>query len=321
MAGKSNEEVYDEAEALANAIAGTEDEIFSDAMDKEQDDNDGDRSLEEMDDDDSSSEDDEGDEDDEDSEGEADDGDDDEVGDDDDVSPPADRKPEGRVPPHRLREETARREVAEAEARAARAERDALNARLTALERGAPRAEAPQAPAKPDIFADPEGYERYVIAQADRAAETRFLNASLADAADQHGEKFTAAYKALTSLNSADPTDRATVQRIISAPNPGRAVMKWHSEQALLREVGSDPDAYRQKVAKEIMQDPEFRQRVIDGMRGEANRGDGGRPRTAIRIPRSLSEAGGRGGQSPRTRDPDATNNTDASVFEYATRR
>jgi hypothetical protein len=319
MAGRTNEEIYDEAEALANAIAGTEDEIFTEALDKDQDDNDGDRSLEEMDDDipgteEEEEEDTEAGEDEEPRESAADDANDGEG-----ASPSEPRGPE-RVPSHRLREETARREAAESEARAVKAERDSLNARLTALERGAPRQEAPPPPAKPDIFADPEGYERYVIAQANRAAENRFLEASLADAQEQHGEKFTAAYKDLTALNPADPAHRALVQRIISAPNPGRAVMKWHGEQALLREIGSDPAAYRQKVADQIMQDPDFRKQILDGMRGEANRGDGGRQRTTIRIPRSLSEAGGRGG-NPRMGNPDATDNSDASVFEYATRR
>src|SRR5579864_4622565 len=162
MAGKSNEEIYSEAEK-ALAIELTEDEIFSEALDKEQDDNDGDRSLEEMDDDDipGETEDDE-----ETDELEATSDDDDDVGDEEPEGETQDERvtKSAMVPSSRVREETALRQAAEAEARAAKAERDSLNARLAALERGVSRTETPpQQPVKPDLFADPEGYERHLI--------------------------------------------------------------------------------------------------------------------------------------------------------------
>ena len=92
--------------------------------------------------------------------------------------------------------------------------------------------------------------------------------------------------------------------------------MRWHGEQQILREAGGDPSAYKQRVAKEIMSDPEFRKQIIQEMRGEAERGDGGRPRTSTRLPKSLN--GASGGGSVRNADPELYNDSDRSAFEYA---
>jgi hypothetical protein len=104
------------------------------------------------------------------------------------------------------------------------------------------------------------------------------------------------------------------VQRIYDAPNPGRAIMRWYGEQKILHEMGGDPSAYRQKVAREIMSDPEFRKQFIAELRGEAQQG--GRARTTMRLPKSLNEASGSG--SARTGDPELYNNSEDSVFAFA---
>jgi hypothetical protein len=122
----------------------------------------------------------------------------------------------------------------------------------------------------------------------------------------------------LTSLNPGDPMARAVVQRIWDAPNPGKSLMRWYGEQKILRESAGDPAAYRQRVAREIMSDPEFRRQILSDMRGEATRADGGRPRTSTRLPKSLNGASGSG--SMHASNPDLYDGSDKSIFAFAMR-
>ena len=311
----ATQQVPTEEEIIAGAIAGTEQEIFDEATGQAEDENNGDRSLEEM--DDVPGETEEGDEPEpEEPDGEGEEGEDEELAASEEEGEERDTRTEefaraAGIPSSRLREEAERR-------RAAEQERDNFRAELAALRVAQQQARQPQQeqPVKPDLFSDPDGWAAEQRAQIERDLTARHVNAALADAHDEHGEEFVAAYKALTSLNPSDPVARSTVQRIWDAPNPGKAVMRWYGEQKILREVGGDPNAYKQKVAQEIMSDPEFRRQILAEMRGEATRGDGGRPSTTTRLPKSLN--GAAGGGSMRNTDPELYNDSDNSVFAYA---
>jgi hypothetical protein len=316
----ATQQVPTEEEIIAGAIADTEQEIFDDALGQPEDDGDGDTSLEEMDDD-IPSDAEEGDEGDEpespDAEGEEESDDPDATAEQDDEAPQPPPEGRERMPYGRLRkevrEETERRRQVEQE-------RDTLRAQLAAFQVAQAQQPRPQPqqeqPAKPDFWSDPEAWAANQRADIVREFTARHVNAALSEAHEEHGEEFVAAYRALTSQNPQDPVARAAVQRIWDAPNPGKALMRWHGEQQILRQAGGDPQAYRQQVAKEIMSDPEFRQQILADMRGEAQRGDGGRPRTSTRLPKSLN--GASGGGSVRTGDPDLYNNSEDSVFAFA---
>ncbi len=297
MPRKTNEQIFEEAEraAVLDAIGETEQEIFDDALNLDPDDNDGDRSLEEMDgeefEDEDTEEEDEGNgEETAEQEGEGDEG---------EETPPETRQPDGDrqqdrrgVPPARLREETERRRAIEAEREQARAEARELRARLEAVERGqqrppAQRREQTQSEA-PDMFADPEGWAQHQRALITQDFETKRINASFADAEDAHGDSFRTAFQDLQRTNNP-----GLVREIVGSHNPGRALMNWHSRQALMSEIGNDPAAYRERVRQELLADPETRRAVITGARGEALRGEGGRPRTQTRLPPSLNSATG----------------------------
>jgi hypothetical protein len=87
---------------------------------------------------------------------------------------------------------------------------------------------------KPDMFGDPEGYERWLLAEMDRRSgvaehtEAR-VNSSLAAAHQIHGDAFETAYRDITSLDTRDPRAREAVRSIMSAPDPGNALMAVHS--------------------------------------------------------------------------------------------
>jgi len=214
--------------------------------------------------------------------------------------------------------ERGRRQAAEAAANAARAEIAAINARFDRLlnaQQPQQRQEPPPAPAKPDPVLDPEGYERYVVAQMEQRYTLRRIEETFAETHEALGKDFEAAYMGLQKLDPNNPVDKAIGNRIYTAPNPGKALMRWHREQSLLREVGNDPAAYRQKLRDELLDDPDMVKAVLARVREQSEGGQPGAPRNITRLPPSLNRA--RGGSSAKE-ILGAADNTDAAVFDYA---
>jgi hypothetical protein len=237
--------------------------------------------------------------------------------------PAAEVAPEGRVPSAKYREVAERARAAETERDALKAqieksggENKSLTERLDLVMREIadikriPRSEArPAEPPKPveapDIFENPTGFVEHITGQfqselnkRDAALANQRVETSMAIAHASHKDTFEKAFAAINQLNPQNPDDRVTVQRIYSSPNPGEALVSWHKRSLTLAEVGDDPAAYRERVAKEtreaLMKDPEFRKQLIADLRGEAaNPGPDGNPRTTVRLPGSLNRAPG----------------------------
>jgi len=343
-----------EDKLLGQAVANTESEIFRSAMDMSEPDEaeEGDRSREEMGEGlegqhEASLAEDESDE----AEGEEGDAEAETDGDD----PTADTKPEAQrddkgqfVPRSRLKEETAKLRTIEETAKADReryqSDLAALNRRLDEMAarpavQSAPVAAKvePAAPApKPDMFTDPEKYEQWVLNQARQNAAQemgkvvteRFVTASMADAHETHGDEFVKAYENLTGINPVtnqvvrqidrnDPVRQAEINRVVTAPNPGRALMKWQSHQATLERVGSDPAKFeagiREQERAALMKDPEFRKQILADLKSEAASADNGRPRTVTRFPKSLTDVSG--GQSAHLRNPSDSDDSEEGAF------
>lgn len=255
-------------------------------------------------------------------------------------------KPDGRVPPGRLREQTERTRAAEAERdglktlleteRAnAKKDLDALNAKLdgvlTALQRQ--QTAAPTAPktdtapaAAPDMFEDPEGFRDHLIRQfetqlhvRDQRFEQMRIENSLQLAHSKHGDVFAKAYQEFTEAGkTGDPETIAAGQRILQSANPGEALVTWHKHNTTLREVGSDPAAFRERIAAEtrqaLMQDAEFRKQFLEELTAEAGIGDNGRPRTITHLPPSLNRA--IGGSSRTSEDRHGLDGSDQAIFD-----
>jgi hypothetical protein len=66
-------------------------------------------------------------------------------------------------------------------------------------------------------------------AQAARMLNDQRVEASMTHWHNTHGRDFEAAYDELTSRDPNDPYARQDVQRIVSSPDPGQALMMWHS--------------------------------------------------------------------------------------------
>lgn len=229
-------------------------------------------------------------------------------------------EPEGRIPPGKLREANEARRIAEAriaeltkqgdtERTQTRRELDELKGQITGLtqllRQQAKPAETPaeaKAEEPPDIFENPKGFVDHlktIVSQAvqplAQKQENNRVATSFEIAHGFHKEAFDKAIAAVQTLDPNNPDNRATVQRIWASPNPGEALVQWHKRNETLREVGDDPAAYRERLAKEtresLMKDPEFRKQLLADLRAEAE-GDGN---TVFTPPRSLN--GARGGR------------------------
>jgi hypothetical protein len=253
-------------------------------------------------------------------------------------------KVEGRVPSGTYRQ------VAE-RARAAEAERDSLKAQIEKggetkalsdklelalrqidelrrqpVQQQQPKVE-PKVEAPPDLFENPTGFVDHLqkgfqteLSKRDQQLSNMRLETSFAIAHAFHKDTFEKAFDSINKLDPRNPDDRATVQRIASAPNPGEALVNWHRRSETLRVVGDDPTKFleseRAKMREELLKDPEFRKQIIDAARSEAGTANNGAPNTTTRLPRSLNQAEG-GNRRPAV-DPRQFDDSDTAVFSSA---
>lgn len=58
--------------------------------------------------------------------------------------------------------------------------------------------------------------------------------------------------------------DPATYTRITQAPNPFTEVVNWQRERQVVRDVGADPEAYKQRIREEALKDPAFLAKALE---------------------------------------------------------
>jgi hypothetical protein len=329
----------DDMQVLTDAIAGTEKEIYRSAVGEAEEDQDetGDRSLEEMGDGLAGEHEPEEDED-EPAEGSTDDAPVDKSDAKDDKEQP--RADDGKfkaedgkeqdvddkhpVPRAVLQAERAKRQEAEA---ARLADRTEFDRRMAALEAQlkAPREEAKtvvEAPKNdaPDMFLDPVGYQSWVKTEMERRETTMRADFSLRLAAQKHGDVYVKAENELKALDPRNPQHQQIGQSIARSPDPGEALVNWYRQTEAMKRIGNDPDAYDRKVRDDtraaLLKDPEVRKQILADMQAEARGGGNGTPRTVVRLP-SLN--GASGSSSARNADPGLYNNSEKSVFDFAT--
>ena len=177
------------------------------------------------------------------------------------TQPEKQRQPRRTVPLKELLDERDEKRELKAQLEAARQENQRF---IAEQQRRAQEAQAAQA--RPDPYADPEGYIGTVTQQLEQKFLKRFLDSSFEAAHSVHGEKFQTAFDTLFSEVERTGDVRLRDQ-IINAANPGAAVMKWHAAKEAEREVGGDLAAYRERLRKELLSDAEFRKTVLEAER------------------------------------------------------
>jgi hypothetical protein len=145
--------------------------------------------------------------------------------------------------------------------RQARERAKALEAELAALK--APKPEVVAAPAEtpkparqpvtlppmPDLLIDgPEKVQAWLDQRDLLREHVRYEE----EAREKHGnDKVEAALARMESAMQAGQTWE--YQRVMKARNPYAELMKWDAEQAVRAEIGTDPDAYRERLKAEIL--------------------------------------------------------------------
>ncbi len=121
---------------------------------------------------------------------------------------------------------------------------------LLAQQRQQPLPAADQAAPEPW---DP-GYTDYVQAPLREQMQQQREQFSLTLANDKFGsDKVEEAYNAMRQGLTQDPTVRAEYQRIMASPHPYGELVTWHQRRQAMAEIGTDLNAYREKLRAEIV--------------------------------------------------------------------
>lgn len=173
----------------------------------------------------------------------------------------------------------------------------------------------PEPVSKPDPLLDPEGYMAFVEQTMSERLLSQQRDFDLRMAQSRHGKLFDEAYaEAQQALSQGDAALRAMM---LSAASPGEALISWHQQRKVTREVGNDPLAYKQRVLDEALKDPAYLAKAIAAAQGAAagNVATQGKPNIAL--PPSLTRAVQ---ASAHTGDPSDNDVSDEGLWNYATR-
>jgi hypothetical protein len=212
---------------------------------------------------------------------------------------PKAEKPDHRIPLTELLNEREKRQNAERE-------RQAYEQQLHQLQQQLQQYQQPKEPI--DIFADPQAYTQSVeqmMTERMRAMEGNF---SLRLASYKHGETFTEAFQDVMARPFNDPVR----QQVINSPDPGETLVQLYQRERTIKEVGTDPTAYKSKVLEDALKDPEFLAKALQAARQTA----GAQPtqNNKIDLPPSLNKVAAAHSGS-------GEDDSDRGVYSFATRR
>jgi hypothetical protein len=191
-----------------------------------------------------------------------------------------------------------------------REERDAVTVRLAVAEarlahQPKPEAKPAEQPEAPDPLLDPKGYAAAVREEIRQEMLADRRETSLQNAHKTYKGEFEEAYA--NAQKHVDPALKALMQQ---SRDPGETLIQWHREQKTRAEVGTDLNAYKQRLREEALKDPEFRKAAMEAWREQAPTQSNGRPR--VELPPSLNGAS-RSNAALRSQNEDVS---DSELFE-----
>jgi hypothetical protein len=226
-------------------------------------------------------------------------------------TPSPEAKPDAHVPSWRLAEEATRRREAEQQLQEMRAEMRAIQQQQLMLQRQAAPQQAPQEPVDP--FADPTGFANSIQQGFEGKLRELQLQHSLQFARFAHKETFDRAYEEFVDY-AHKTRDQATYQRVMQSSDPGEALVQWHKERELHKELGgSDLKSFLTKQQEEWLKDPAVQAKVIEAFK--ATQG-ASQPGNITNLPPSLSKVA--------SASPSHEGNSDWSqeaIFQHAMKR
>jgi hypothetical protein len=216
----------------------------------------------------------------------------------------------GNVPSFRLKEEAEARRKAEERAQA-------LEQQMFAIQRQMLEAQKPKEPPQPapSVWEDEGKWGEHLVQPVQQNLRQVQEHFSLKMAVKEHGqEKVSEAYQSMgDALKVRDPQAEAAYRRAMASLDPYEEIMGWHKQTSVLREVGTDPNAWLERKLEERMNDPAFLAKYLERAKGVATQQPGGQ---VVQLPPSLSSARGAAGSPAQSGDM-----SDASLFAAATRR
>lgn len=154
------------------------------------------------------------------------------------------------------------------------------------LKRYAPRPEQPAAQPQLDMFENPEGFIRQTLQDELRdLQEAKFL--MLRDITErQHTpEVVKAASLAFDAAQDAGELHPSEYEAVARSKNPFAAAVEWHQRREVLKEVGPDPAAYRQRILDDARKDPAYVAALVAEARQNATRLPGSTPSNVRTLP------------------------------------
>lgn len=110
----------------------------------------------------------------------------------------------------------------------------------------------PPAPT-PALWDDPDAYLQHQISPVQQEiAQVRNMMMRM-EATQTHGaDAIRNAYEAAQRIENT-PEGAALEAQIMTSGNPFDNLVKWHKSQSILNEIGTDPEAYKQKIIQEYL--------------------------------------------------------------------
>lgn len=217
------------------------------------------------------------------------------------VEQPKEEKPDHRIPLTELLNEREKRQNAERE-------REATRQQLWQLQQQLQQAQQPK-PEPIDIFADPDAYKHHVEQSMEQRLRAMEGNFSLRLAAYKHGDTFHEAWGEMISRTQMG--DDSLRQQVIASPDPGETLVQLYQREKVVKEVGTDPTAYRSKLLDDALKDPQFLARALEAAKGVAST----QPTQKIDLPPSLNKV------AAAASAHDLDDASDRGMYSFATRR
>jgi hypothetical protein len=133
-------------------------------------------------------------------------------------------------------------------------QRDQFEQRFAQLFGAIQRPQAQAEPPKvPDIWEDPNAFVQHGVQQvvSPVLSQVQALQRNIAELQFKP-EAVAEAERAFNMAVEARRIDPLEAHRINSSPNPWAAAVEWHQRNTTMAEIGSDPAAYKAKLADEI---------------------------------------------------------------------
>ena len=116
-----------------------------------------------------------------------------------------------------------------------------------------PKQAQPEPAAAPEIWDDPNPFVRSQAMEMVNPLREQMLVMARQVAEIQHKpETVNEAAQAFDRARQTGQIDPVMAERIMNAPNPFAAAVQWHQHTSTMSEIGSDPAAYKARLAEEI---------------------------------------------------------------------